>query len=413
MLAVVLAALAALLLSARAPTATAADGREVTIERVTYGTDHRFVQGKLWVRLLKPFLGTPWAAQRGCLETRFDSTNPVMMVWTRWTGISGTNPVPLEVSVIDENGTESELVNARWNQSDWSADTNRSGSTYHVAWMLRNYPRRDGRLRMRAYGRDRRYARVSIVEIAIPNSGPTRHRQWSGHQPPVSVTNNSVEFTLKEFSNIGSNNWNARFEVRTNGQPDSSWQIAGIHATDATGNLVSTRGQVMAATRKEPLIILNGALWRSERAWRISADFCRAFDFRTNEIWTTPQIALPFIRTSGTTNLSLTNVVLGCTLVLGELHASFNPIDPGRAGSRLTLTAWLRDMPAPSRLFLVEAVDDLRQEIMMRQVDSYPVGWHTFSLLAPSHSKTAQFTFAVRRTTPIAFDVANPAPPRL
>ena len=227
------------------------------------------------------------------------------------------------------------------------------------------------------------------------------------------MTNNSVEFTLKEFSNVGSNNWNARFEVRTNGQPDSSWQIAGIHATDATGNLVSTRGQVIAAARKEPLITLNGALWRSERAWRISADFCRAFDFRTNEMWTTPQIALPFIRTSGTTNLSLTNVVLGCTLVLGELHASFNPIDPGHAGSRLILTAWLRDMPAPCRLFLVEAVDDLRQEITIRQVDSYAVGWHTFSLLVPTHSKTAQFTFAVRRTTSVAFDVANPASPRL
>jgi hypothetical protein len=400
--AVLLALLAALLLSVHAPTATAGDGREVTIEKVTYGTDHRFTQGKLWVRLLKPFLGTPWATRRGCFETRLDSTNPVMMVWTRWTGISRTNPLPLEVSIIDENGAESELVSARWNQSDWWARTNRFESTSRVAWMLQNYPRRDDPLRMRVYERDTKYNPRLVVEIALPNFGPTRHRQWSGRKTPISVTNSGVEFTLKEFRNLATNIWNAQFEVRTNGQPDSSWQIAGLYATDATGNLLSARAEVIAATLHVPVITLNGALWRGERAWKISAEFCRAFDFQPHELWTSPDLASPFTSIPGATNLSLTNVVGGCTLVLSGVYSR-------HYGDRATLTAWFGNMPAASRLFLVDAVNDLRRQIVVQQIASNPVGWHTFSLVVPPDSKTARFTFAVRRTTSVAFDVANPA----
>jgi hypothetical protein len=45
--------------------ATAADGRRCTLEKITHGTEHSFTTGKLWVRVLKPVLGTRWAAQRG------------------------------------------------------------------------------------------------------------------------------------------------------------------------------------------------------------------------------------------------------------------------------------------------------------------------------------------------------------
>jgi hypothetical protein len=155
-------------LKSRAPAgATAADGRRVTIEKVTYGTSHSFRTGKAWVRVLKPVLGPRWAAQRGCVEMRFTNAEPALMVWTRWSGISKTNPLPLEATMLDEPGTESELVLSRWNQTDWWAHTNRFDSTSYVAWMFRNSPRGSRTMHLRIYDRDKHYRKSQVADISL------------------------------------------------------------------------------------------------------------------------------------------------------------------------------------------------------------------------------------------------------
>jgi hypothetical protein len=421
-LAIIFAVLAGMLLTSRPPFATASDGRSARIEKVTYGTEHSFTaRGPVWVRILRPVLGTRWAAVRGSYETRLTSTNPVMVVWTRWSGISGTNPLPLEASIVDAHGTESELVVRDWNQTDYWAHTNRFESTNFLAWMFPNYPRRSDPLRLRIYDRDARNERQRVLEMAFPNPGPRRYRQWPGEPPPITYTNAGVEFTLKSFTQATPSSWNAAFDVRTNGAVDSSWQVGRIYARDATGNFVSTMTNVIAGGHGPAPIALQGTLWPDERAWKISAEFCRAFDFASNECWTTPQIPIRPVTQAWGTNISLTNVAVnGSTVVLGELESNISVPLPRNLRGSVMLTAWLLNMSVPSRLFVVSAVDDRQREVQIQpgtrvwiQQTASDDGWHMFSLLPPPESKALQFTFAVRKATPVEFQVANPLTPRI
>jgi len=150
-----------------APAVTAADGRRLKIEKITYGTQHSFTLGKPWVRVLKPLLGARWAARRGCVEMRFTNGPPALMVWTRWTGISSTNPLPVEATILDEHGSESEVMLARWNQTDWWAHTNRFDSTSYVAWMFPHATGGSRALRLRVYGRDKHYGQNQVAEISL------------------------------------------------------------------------------------------------------------------------------------------------------------------------------------------------------------------------------------------------------
>jgi hypothetical protein len=407
-LAVILGALVGILLMSHVPSATAGDGRKVTIERTTYGTEHRFVQGPLWGRILTPLLGTRWAARHHCFETRFTSTNPVMVVWTRWSGISRTNPLPQEASLVDASGTESELVVPRWNQTDWWTRTNRFESTDLVAWVFPNYPRRDDPLRLRIYDHDTLHQRQRVVEMAFPNPGPTHYEQWAGKLSPIIHTNARGEFTLKSFAQVTPDSWDAVFEVRTNGSIDSSWQFGRISAHDATGNFVSTMTNVVPGGRGPAAVGLRGALWPHEHAWKISAEFYRGFDFASNECWTTPQIPLRPMTQVWSTNLSLTNLAVnGSMVVVGELQNNMNVQLWRNSRASLLLTARLLATTEPSRLFVVNAVDDRQRPVEVQQT-AWGAQWQNFSLLLPSDGRALQLTLAVRKATLAEFEVANP-----
>jgi hypothetical protein len=407
-LAVIIGALAGILLTSRVPSATAGDGRNARIESITYGTEHRFARGPLWGRIFAPLLGPRWAARHHCFEIRFTSTNPVMVVWTRWSGISRTNPLPQEATLLDAAGTESELVVPRWNQTDWWTRTNRFESRDFAAWMFPNYPRRADLLRLRIYDRDTLHQRQRVLEMAFPNPGPTHYEQWTGETPPLTHTNARREFTLKSFAQVTPGSWDAVFEVRTNGSIDSSWQVGRVSARDATGNIVSTMTNVVPGARGPAAITLRGALWPDEHAWKISAEFYRGFDFASNECWTTPQIPLRPLNRFWSANLSLTNVAVnGSIVVLGELENNMNVLLWRNSRASLLLTARLLAMTEPSRLFVVNALDSQQRQVESQE-SAWSPRWQTFSLVLPSDSTALQMTLAVRKAALVEFEVANP-----
>src|SRR5687768_5465909 len=136
-----------LALSEGAPTATTENGRNVTIEKVTFGTHHSFFKGRWWVRVLRPMRGKRWAAQRGAYEVRFTNDVPALMVWTRWEGISRSNNVAVEATLLDQLGTESQLIAYRWHDGLVTYSNAPGTEASRVAWLLSNFPRRSKTLR--------------------------------------------------------------------------------------------------------------------------------------------------------------------------------------------------------------------------------------------------------------------------
>jgi hypothetical protein len=396
-----------LLLNSRVPPgATAADGRRIRIEKVTFGTQHSFTMGKLWVRVLKPALGTPWAARHGCVEMRFTNAQSGLMVWTKWSGVSATNPLSLEATILDEHGTESELVLSRWNQSDGSAHTNRFDSISYVGWIFRNYPRRSASLSLRIYDRDQQHRKSQAVEIPFRNPAPKHYPRWMGERFPVSRTNEGTVFTLREVTGTAAT-WNARFEVTTNGSPDHSWQVGSIQAHDGTGNSFMTRSNVLSAGSGDPRFQLHGSLWPGENAWRFSVEFCRETDSGTNEVWMTPEMAILPAGISGAsiTNSSLnghTVVVIG---VFAARHIAPRPARemPANASVRLRLEPTDN---ISGRLKLLAAHDDAGREIRHEPGPGISAEHYNYNLWLPAGAKSVRFTFAVRESTMIDFDVA-------
>jgi hypothetical protein len=387
------------------PGAAAADGRRLTIEKITWGTDHSFTLGKLWVRVLKPILGTPWAARRGCVEIHFTNAEPALMVWTRWTGISMTNPLPVEATILDQQGTESEMVVCRWNQSDFQIQTNRFESTSYVGWIFGNYPRRSRTLSMRIYDQKRQHRERPVVEMAFANPAPTKYPQWSGERLPMTRTNNGgTEFTLKAVT-AESTGWWAHFQTQTDGA--RSWQTGGITTRDVTGNSATRRIIPAASLNRHGVFALPGALWPGERAWRFSVEFCRGGEFADDELWTTPSLALQ--PASAATSVAITNFSLnGSTLMVWQpqLRAEAMPW-PGKTGQSAGIGARLDAGSAPLRLFLVRAVDEQNREVQIDQSpSSFSMGWYHFEFLVPARAQSLRFTFAVRKSVMIDFDVA-------
>jgi hypothetical protein len=386
------------------PVAVAADGRRITIEKVTFGTHHSFTQGKWWVRLLKSILGKRWAAQRGGYQTRITNDVPALMVWTRWEGLHRSNSVAVTASMVDERGTESELVLNHWNAIPRSPGSNSQPA--YVAWLFNNFPRRASRIRLRIYGYDKRY--LQLVELAFPNPVRNRFREWRGSDLPVQVRTNGTEFTLRSVQQTSNALWLFSFGATTNARVDPTWQLRGITASSASGNIISTYSNLaMAApTLRSEFSTLNfhhrHALWPEEPVWRFTAEFYRTTDFRPNELWTLTNIAiLPRGTVQLTTNLaSYANQRLTLKLVSRPPAIPYPPPATRNADLRVIFEV-------AAHVFLVAATDDQGKEVKTEVDVGAPPSIYSFGLAIPTGAQSINLTFAIRKPTVVTFDVAE------
>jgi hypothetical protein len=388
------------------PRGTAADGRKVTLAKVTYGTEHSFEQGKLWVRVLKPIMGARWAAQRGCNGVEFTNATPALMIWTDWDGIYRTNWLATEATIVDEAGTESELVLSRWNaQVPWKQPTDPEANQAYVAWMFKNFPRRSGTLRLRIYDRDKRFAPTQAVEIAFSNPVRERFPAWRGEQLPLRKLIGAHDFILKDLRSISNALWQVDFEVRTNGQADHSWRIGNLTASDSSGNMLNTRSNPASTPQTNLSFALKGALWPEEPAWKLAVEFCRVVDLQPQELWfvrniPVPARSLPF-------QLKTNLASFGTRPI--EIHLETTPPQMPYTPRGISRNAHL-NFRAPSadgatRLFLLKVEDDQRREAQIEPGYVSPDGLHTFGLRIPTNSQTLDLTFAIRTSTVVEFIV--------
>ena len=400
--ALVIAVVIILATSGESPSVTTADGRRVKIEKVTFGTHHRFIQGKLWVRLLRPIRGKRWAAQHGCYETRFTNDRPALVVWARWEGISALNPAAVEATILDERGTESELVAYR----SYSPNNNR-GSPAYVAWSISNFPRRSARTRVRFYDRDKRYVPKRAAELAFSN--PTRKRvdDWNGSKLPLGITTNHREFALTSIQQTSNALWRLNFVVRTNGVIDPSWLVGGVTASSASGNLVVIRSNLPTASTTNLAFQLRGALWPEEPMWRFGVEFVQAANFRPAELWTLTNLAIP----PRNMPFQLTTNLLGPAGPPLQFRMESIPRMPpplyGSRRFRRNANILVHFEARDRHLLLVEATDDRGRPIESEVDFGAPRTIYAFGLAIPDSARSVDLRFAVRRFVRVDFDVLS------
>jgi hypothetical protein len=385
--------------------ATATDGREVTIAKVTYGTEHSFDPGKPWMRVLRLIMGPQWAARRGSYTMRFTNDVPALMVWTQWEQTYRTNSLPVEATVLDEHGTESELTLSRWNVVPmWRNPADVEPKQAYAAWMFKNFPRRAGTLRLRIYDRDPQNAPAQTVEIAFGNPAPRKFPQWRGEQLPIHQTVDRFEFLLTKLLPISNALWQASFEVRTHGNTDYSWQIGKVEATDATANFLSARSNIFPVPTTNLHFVLKGALWPEEPAWKLAVEFCRVLHFEPQELWVlrvpAPTRAQPF---QIKTNLPAP----GSNIFEMTMEATYEHLPLTRGGIRRNghLLYQLRPAQTGPRLFLLKIEDEQRRQMRIEPGYVSPDGLHTFGLQIPRDAQTLDLTFGIRKSTIVEFVV--------
>jgi len=390
------------------PLAVTADGRRIAIEKVTYGTHHSFTQGKWWARLLKPIRGKSWAAQHGCYETRITNDVPALMVWTRWEGLNRSNSVAVVAAILDKSGTESELVLNRWNAVPGSFDGDAQPA--YVAWLFNNFPRHADKMRLRIYDRDKRYMPTQVVELAFSNPVRNRFPEWRGSELPVEVTTNGTVFILRSVQQVSNALWRFSFDSRPNGTNDPTWQVRGVTAASASGNILSTHSNLAIAVPalRSGFSTLNfhlrRALWPEEPVWRFAAEFYRTTDFQPNELWTLTNIAIPSRGAPFqlTTNLaSHANQPLTFKLVS---RPPAIPYPPSAIGHNVELHVIFE---AAAHVFLVAAIDDQGKEVKTEVHLGAPPSIYAFGLAIPPGAQSLSLTFAIRKPTLVTFDVTE------
>ena len=393
----------ALLTQSSYRSAAAADGREIAIANVTYGTNHSFDPGAPWVRVLKRVMGPQWAGRRGSYVMRFTNDTPALMVWTHWEEMYRTSPLPVEATVLDEQGTESELTLSRWNVVPmWRDAADADPKEGYVAWMFNNFPRHADTLRLRIYDRDAHNVPTPTVEISFGNPAPRKLPEWRGAQLPIIQTVDGFEFHLKELRAISNALWQASFEVRTNGRSDYSWQIGSVQTTDATGNFLSARSNLFPVATTNLHFILKGALWPEERARKLAVEFCRVLHFEPQELWLlrvpAPIRGQPFqVKTNFP---GLAPNIFEMTLETSYEHL---PLVRGGIRRNAHLLFQLRPAQTGPRLFLLKIEDEQRREIRIEPGYVSPDGLHTFSLQIPRDARNLDLTFGIRKSTVVEF----------
>src|SRR5215216_5406752 len=72
-----------------------ADGRVLTIQKITYGREHKLTYGSLWSRLIAPAVPVKWKSKTGARDYIVRTTGPSLMIWGQWEfPPKAANPAP-------------------------------------------------------------------------------------------------------------------------------------------------------------------------------------------------------------------------------------------------------------------------------------------------------------------------------
>lgn len=301
-----------------------ADGTEISLAGVTYGTNHTMRYGNRLVDYLYPVLPRTLQKKFQCRVAMIPGgASRDMAIWL-WDNSMPKTPTGglaswrqadrFQVTTVDEHGMESEPVTtlfSRWMQ----------GSNYLYGCTLPQFPRRSREFRVRIYDvSDSASARIA-GEFTVPNRSSTVYPNWTPAALPATLATNGVEVSLTYFQ-IGLTNTNrfypgpysrtataisrAKFSVTPG---SNEWRIGMVSASSATGENHWGSSRNVSETTLRSLLKgpdtfsttdglqveadLRGTCWLEEPAWKLRTELTRATNFPPEELWIIACVKIP------------------------------------------------------------------------------------------------------------------------
>jgi hypothetical protein len=389
-------------------TGTLAGGRVVTLEAVTYGTEHRFVHGPALARVLAPILPPNWRKRLGVEVITRQTDQPSLRVWVKWRGGDANQRELVDASVFDEYGIESEPV-----RSDTTLYITEPPRGAIRSWQFLNWPRRDRIVVLRLYARGNAYDPLRLAEFRFKNPAGRSYPEWKAPVLPSQENDGGWEFSLTRLT-AGEAvpdrlkpqrgwiaPWNrAAFSVSRDGQASDSWIVPSLTLRDATGNFIAADAvSTNIGGRLEAGF--SAALWASENTWRLNVEFSRRRDFAPEEMVSANAVPIP--EPGGQTPVNTQWGVQGATLSLKTIERA-RPQIGGFRGINPNTEVRLVLIPAEAkRLTLVKAVDDQGRDIPHLRGYTNPPGSYSFRLEVPREARTVDLTFAVHESRFVEF----------
>ena len=269
-----------------------ADGRVVSVLQTTYGTRHVYEEGSFLAKWVAK-LGGPARAQKFGFRTQMTATpTPSVVVWTEWAKLN-TNRPPRYASLRALSGFETEPVFLSVESS--SSDKSRSV----IAWRFDSFPRRAESFEIRFHDRSPPYRADPLGAVVVRNGAQVNVPPLGGQEPPVSVAQNGITFTLVKLSSgealpswrrgteSGLAPWTtATFEVKEGGRVSTNWTIRRINGSGAASNSFTVTYPKVVVKEGRLTPGFANVLWPDEPDWNLSVEFVRNRSFAPEDLWT-------------------------------------------------------------------------------------------------------------------------------
>lgn len=280
----------ALLQDPAGPWRRLADGSEVRVVGVTYGTRHQVTEGRVWQRLLQPLTppGAPlrpagvagWDGVRnqsalpfpgvptsvpgrfGGWQDHWDTPVPELVVWVRHRTAAKAWAAP-HFDLKDEHGCRFSGV-SQWLRS-YSSEEQLAATRFEV------FPRHGGLVQLISRVPGQQSVNPLALTVRTPDAGA--QPEWQPEAIPQTQTRGDLAFRFLGWGSgralpIG------RFEVLRAGQPDRGWEPVTVTVSDATGNSLTTVRE--RESQPDPTRLVFPGLCRQEPAWKLRVEFAPA-----------------------------------------------------------------------------------------------------------------------------------------
>lgn len=399
-------------------TARLPDGSILTLQAVTFGTNH-WAPAAFWKRLLLRLPDKVRARFGMALPTQYTTTTPQLAFWL--TRKNRTDKRPWSYRLADESGFESLTILSDISPSFISLTSNLEQAVFGTDV----FPRRSSTFRLRVYQGDNMHVHreefinrsVHVADFAVQNPVRKSYPSWIAQRKPISRRDGEMEFKLTQLAitinpregpealGVFPNTWaEACFRITQAGHLCKDWKVESIELFEATGHawrFFEVRGESTAVQSRlisetigeEEMSTFAWPFWLQETAWKLRVEFTRKPEghFADGELWTVKGIAAPAPKAVSTINQQ-TNL-LGCPVRLLALVGE-HAVLPGREHDVFGQTTIEVDVPPlpPHLRFEILSVTDDRGRVAERVMRS---GNESFGCQIPPDAKTVDIKLAL------------------
>ena len=282
-------------------------------------------------------------------------------------------------------------------------------------WRFRAFPRRSKTVRLRFVYKENEDRYATALECEIPNPALADYPVWTPEPIPATKQSGDLKVTLVDFV-AGLHHeqevepkyrwyWISRsttrivFDVKQEGHEHHSWLLKSVMLSDATGNrwMPSLEGIIPNSPSPDKLFgEFIGALWPSEPAWKVLAEFSRTNDFLAEELWTSAEFALPTTNQRTMLNGYSPTPTNGVEiLAIGGVGAEMpEPFSSLAQSGKVNLAVQTR-MQELKRLTRIKVIDDQGRSLVFQEPYPWSETEHSYALDIPSGANGIKVTFAI------------------